>query len=105
MYNDRQLELMEFHSTPDILKIDVEGAELNVLRGGSQLIDNVRPVIYCEVAKKVHRDVTQLFKEKRYQLWDGSKFDGTLQPEVSFAAFNTVAIPAENVKEYERLDV
>ena len=41
--------LLKHFPTPDVLKIDVEGAELGVLQGGSQLIDNVRPVIYCEL--------------------------------------------------------
>jgi FkbM family methyltransferase len=34
---------------PDVLKIDVEGAELLVLRGGEDLLKNSSPVIHCEV--------------------------------------------------------
>lgn len=33
---------------PDFLKIDVEGAELNVLRGASCLLNNIRPKILME---------------------------------------------------------
>lgn len=32
----------------DFLKIDVEGAELSVLRGGAGLIDATRPLVQCE---------------------------------------------------------
>ncbi len=32
----------------DFIKIDVEGAELNVLRGGRDLIQRTRPIIQCE---------------------------------------------------------
>lgn len=90
---------------PDVLKIDVEGAELNVLQGGGELIDKFRPVIYCEVAKRVQGDVTRLLRQHDYRIWSGSGFDGTLRPEVSIAVRNTVAIPAEKVNEYERFDV
>lgn len=93
--------LLENFSPADVLKIDVEGAEIDVLRGGAQMIGNERPVIYCEVAKKVRGDFTQLLKNQDYRLWDGSGFKGTLGPEVSFATFNTVAIPAEKVGDYE----
>lgn len=33
----------------DFVKIDVEGAEENVLRGMSKIIDTCRPVIFCEI--------------------------------------------------------
>jgi FkbM family methyltransferase len=36
----------------DLLKIDVEGGELDVLRGGSQLISRHLPLIYCEAYDK-----------------------------------------------------
>lgn len=34
----------------DILKMDVQGAELMVLQGGKKLLATARPVIYCEVS-------------------------------------------------------
>jgi len=34
---------------PDVVKIDVEGAELDVLRGMVETLDRVRPVVVCEV--------------------------------------------------------
>ena len=39
----------EMRCVPDVLKIDVEGAELLVLRGGRNLLLTVRPLIFCEV--------------------------------------------------------
>ena len=45
---------------PDLLKIDVEGAESKVLRGASYLLAKVRPVIFVEV----HPANLTLFKDR-----------------------------------------
>ena len=37
---------------PDLIKIDVEGAELEVLRNQSRILNQVRPVIICEVGSQ-----------------------------------------------------
>jgi len=41
---------------PDYMKIDVEGAEYNVLRGLSDTIQRERPIIYCEVHEELLQD-------------------------------------------------
>lgn len=35
--------------TPDVVKLDIEGAEVHALRGGSQLLDGARPLILLAV--------------------------------------------------------
>lgn len=42
-------EFASNHESPTILKIDVEGAELSVLRGFENILANTRPTVYCEV--------------------------------------------------------
>jgi len=37
------------YAPPDIIKIDVEGAEVDVLRGMDRILREIRPVLYCEV--------------------------------------------------------
>jgi FkbM family methyltransferase len=41
----------ELGLTPDVIKIDVEGAELAVLRGAARTLAR-RPVVYCEMLRK-----------------------------------------------------
>ena len=38
--------------TPDVIKIDVEGAECHVLRGAADILRRHRPLIWCEIHPK-----------------------------------------------------
>ena len=89
--------LMEHFPAPNVLKIDVEGAEGDVLRGASKVLAEARPLIYCEVAEKSCEAVTALFRQFRYRMWDGASFDGRFVNELIRAANNTVAFPEEKV--------
>lgn len=59
----------------DVVKIDTEGAELLVLRGASEFLKEVRPVIYLEIEPSnlkaypyTHIDIIQYFTEAQYQI-------------------------------------
>lgn len=84
--------LAEFVPLPKVLKIDVEGAELRVLRGASRVLAEVRPIILCEVGHESSPGVTELLLANGYRLYDGScRASGNT--EVQSAPWNTVAIP------------
>lgn len=51
---------------PDFIKIDVEGAELMVLQGGTKLINEIRPTFYVEVGNDVSSEVMELFSSSGY---------------------------------------
>lgn len=93
--------LLQNITAPDVLKIDVEGAELRVLNGAGNVLQNIRPVIYCEVAENNKAEVTRLFASNGYRLWNGDSFYGTSFPEIANAARNTVAIPNEKVEDFD----
>lgn len=80
--------------TPDIIKIDVEGAELAVLEGGLDLLEAKRPVIICEVASESSRQVTALLRSKKYSIFDGDRA-ARERVELDAAPWNTLAIPSE----------
>jgi FkbM family methyltransferase len=52
---------------PDLLKIDVEGAELIVLEGGRETLRSVQPLLLCEL-HDTHAAYEQLVREIGYRL-------------------------------------
>ena len=63
--------LMESLPAPSLVKIDVEGAELEVLKGASRLFETIRPIVLCEVIPASEPGVTEFFKDHGYQIFDG----------------------------------
>jgi FkbM family methyltransferase len=53
--------LDSFELTPRFIKIDTEGTELDVLKGGTQTINRGRPAIMIEISDSVNFDSLQLF--------------------------------------------
>jgi FkbM family methyltransferase len=75
---------------PDVLKIDVEGAELAVL-GGGPLVLSHSPTVICEVSAENATAVSEILGGHGYTLYDGDR-----HPEKRVAATaapaNTLAI-------------
>jgi len=91
-------QLLEVTSPPDVLKVDVEGAEDLVLEGGARVLNDVRPIIYCEVGKEKQERVTELFKQAEYAIFDPNEsLDGS--HERGECIFNTLALPREKIGE------
>lgn len=78
---------------PDIVKIDVEGAEVLVLRGAQRLLAECRPLIYIEVCGEPAKEVFSILQQHGYRLYDGDADDAK---EISHCSFNTLAVPRES---------
>lgn len=68
--------MLEHLRAPNVVKIDVEGAENLVLRGGSKLLASVRPLILCEVGRTLVDEVTHIFTKNKYETIDIDGQDG-----------------------------
>lgn len=84
--------MLEQFPAPNILKIDVEGAEDRVLRGASKLLSGVRPRILCEVYQENANEVSRILHSFGYTLFDASVDRSRRQP-VENAVYQTVAYP------------
>jgi FkbM family methyltransferase len=79
---------------PNVVKCDVEGAEVEVFSGQSNMLENIRPVIICEVSGETSDCMTDILVKQRYRLYDGEK-PLSQDAEVARASWNTIGIPAE----------
>lgn len=87
--------LAKYYRAPDVLKIDVEGAELRVLAGANNLLATARPRIYCEVTAETGTKVASLLQSLGYSLFDGESF-GTATPRpIDAQTTNLVALPLQ----------
>ncbi len=82
--------LLEQVARPDVLKIDVEGAESNVLRGAQRVLAEAQPVVLIEVYEDSRAAVTEILLRNNYKLYD---WDSMPRIKIDGACFNTLAIP------------
>lgn len=82
-----------FAPLPSLIKIDVEGAEVEVLHGARKLFDECRPVVICEVIPATAAAVTEFFTSRGYDILDGERPREHRRP-LETAPWCTLAIPA-----------
>lgn len=96
-------------SNIDFVKIDVEGGELNVLKGMTETLKTIRPIFMCEVQDKrtvqwgYSASEICKFLENRDYSWFIANSDGMLEfseskDEHNIAGENLIAVPNEKVK-------
>jgi FkbM family methyltransferase len=67
----KPLDSIRFAGVVKAIKIDVEGMELDVLKGGSRLIDKDRPILYVECqTEEIFRTISSWLTKKNYSYWD-----------------------------------
>jgi FkbM family methyltransferase len=86
--------LLEFLPAPSVVKIDVEGAELEVLKGAERLFQAVRPVVLCEVIPASEPGVTEFLTAHDYRIYDG-EYPTSDRTPLKVSPWSTLAIPAE----------
>jgi FkbM family methyltransferase len=84
---------------PDLVKIDVEGAEMLTLRGGKTTLTAHRPLVICEARPTTRDEVTQFFREQNYVLFNADEPSG----ELDIACYNSIAVPRERVGHFESM--
>lgn len=88
-------KLLTVSKNPNFIKIDVEGAEVSLLKGGQKVLREVRPVIYCEVGLQHREEIMSMLQAFEYKVFDGS-LAKPLRFKEEKCGFNTLAYPAES---------
>jgi FkbM family methyltransferase len=78
---------------PDVLKIDVEGAELNVFRGARQLLQAKRPILIFELTRPNWNEESRLLNELGYTLFDSELPPASRKP-LTGPTYNILGIPS-----------
>lgn len=78
----------EHINSPDLIKIDVEGAEHKVFDGGMKLIAKYQPIIIFECSKKNKQTLLKSLAAIGYINLNADRFDGSLE-----GAYNVLALP------------
>lgn len=86
--------LVQHFPSPQVVKIDVEGAEASVLRGAATLLRSHRPALICEINSENTEECTEILKSFAYTIYDGSERFGSRQ-KMDRCPWSTVAIPED----------
>ena len=91
------IDKIDIGRSADVLKVDVEGYELEVFKGAQALIARHHPLIFCEIEKRHNAECGKVF-----QLLRAAEYKSYVFQEGSFLAFNGDAIdhlqPTEALK-------
>jgi FkbM family methyltransferase len=96
----------------DLMKIDVEGGELQAFHGARNMLRGIRPLLICEVLDWVTRpwgyearEIVNCLQAEGYE-WFDFRDDGSLEPHVIREAYpevrNYLAVPREKRDMIER---
>jgi FkbM family methyltransferase len=78
---------------PDVLKIDVEGAELAVFRGARQLLKTKRPILIFELTRPNWDEESHLLGDLGYTLFD-SELPRSERKPLTAPTYNILGIPS-----------
>lgn len=89
----------------DLVKLDVEGGELEVLQGASLVLAKFRPIFICEVLDAMTqawgynaREIVLIFQRSDFQLFE-AQLDGSIVPNEVTDHYpdvrNYLAVPRE----------
>src|SRR5262249_38741598 len=79
-------EQLHGNDGPDMIKIDVEGADLAALEGGRRMLECYLPIIFCEATN--FKETKTLLENLGYKLFNGT----TLQALDVTGAYDVVAL-------------
>ena len=91
-------DLLEYFPPPIVLKINVEGAELEVLSGASRVLTQFRPAIHCGVSTQRRDEVSALFQRHGDILFDSASYRNKGNEVIDLCRRNTIPLRETETK-------
>ncbi|MDZ4851309.1 MAG: FkbM family methyltransferase [Pirellulaceae bacterium] len=88
-------ELLSITDAPQVVKMDIESAEMIAFSSGARLLNEVRPRIICEVNARNREAIAKLFQASDYVLFDADGLAGGAR-RLDVASLNTLFIPSDD---------
>ena len=79
---------------PDVIKMDIEGGEIQALEGARRTIERHRPFVISELSGDAGVSVVRFLENRRYLLWDLESGHAVISEH---RPFMIVAIPSERL--------
>ncbi len=92
--------IAEVWGAPDFIKIDVEGAEIRVLKGATRTLEQQRPTVIFE-ANLDKSALMNVFRQAGYSVFDPA--DRALKKPLEECIFNNLAIHESRLDEMRRI--
>jgi FkbM family methyltransferase len=86
---------------PNLVKIDIEGAELLALKGAFEVLKNIRPILMVEITNRTS-EVVELFRSHNYRLFPEISAELTRDDTIPERLWNTFAVPAEAEEQIQK---
>lgn len=85
---------------PDVLKVDIECAEVMALHGAKALLQGPQPAIYIEVYPQNVAAASEVLHQNGYSLFEIQSGGSVLKP-IEQCCFNTLALPAKRIAGFQ----
>lgn len=72
--------LLDATLAPTLVKIDVEGAEIEVLRGAERVLNEIRPILYLEIVDATRAECQRILGAAGYEMVQGAEMNWTCLP-------------------------
>ena len=95
-------DLLKDFPGPSVVKVDVEGAELEVLSGGAQLLQRFRPELVLEVSRASSERVATLLGNFGYEFFDGEAAK-PFERSVGSPPWSCLAIHRDRVRQFSSI--
>ena len=82
---------------PDFIKVDIEGAEVDMIQGAKDFIENVRPIWLIELHGPESWSIRDRFLEKNYVIFDLDGLNISYQDSTANSYGHAVFCPVEKL--------